>query len=116
MIVFLSLRAMTALLQGPGVAVRVGEAGIVATLGIQPHAPSADPRLERILFGQKLLGKRHASRDRVLDCIEGPVLDHMPLGAGVPTGTCRLRQVSHEPVHDIVQRDAEFSRECSFIA
>src|SRR5204862_385109 len=44
MIVFLSLRAMTAFLQGPGVAVRVGEvgeAGLFATLRIQPAAPSA---------------------------------------------------------------------------
>jgi hypothetical protein len=52
MIVFLSLRAITAFLQGPGVAVRVGEVGeasIVATLWIERCAPSAGPLLYRVL-------------------------------------------------------------------
>src|SRR5262245_29311605 len=44
--------AVTAFLEDPAVAVRVGEvgeAGIVATLGIQPRAPSAGPRLDWVL-------------------------------------------------------------------
>src|SRR5216684_1927061 len=43
---------MTTFLQGPGVSVRVGEvrkARIVATLGVQPHAPSSRPGFDRVL-------------------------------------------------------------------
>src|SRR6266700_5155155 len=44
--------AMSAFLQGPGVAVRVGEvgeAGVVAALRIDALAPSAGPGLDRVL-------------------------------------------------------------------
>src|SRR5262245_8428732 len=47
-----SCDVVTAFLQGPRIAVRVGEigeAGIVATLGVQPRAPSASPRFDRVL-------------------------------------------------------------------
>src|SRR4029453_17139949 len=39
-------------LQGPGVAIRVGEVGeacIIATLGVQARVPSAGPRFDRVL-------------------------------------------------------------------
>jgi hypothetical protein len=48
----LSGRAVSAFLQGPAVAVRVGEvgeAGVVATLRIQPRAPPAGPGPDRLL-------------------------------------------------------------------
>ena len=50
MIVFLS--GVVALLERPGVAVgvgEVGEAGVVAALRVQPGAPAAGPRLDRVL-------------------------------------------------------------------
>lgn len=43
---------MTTFLQNPGISVwvcEIREARIVATLGVQPHAPSSGPGLDRVL-------------------------------------------------------------------
>src|SRR5262249_43162944 len=58
---------VTALLQDPGVAVqvgKVGEAGTVATLGVQSRAPSAGPCFDRVLVADRAEGD--ATRDQFL--------------------------------------------------
>src|SRR5262245_689837 len=58
---------MTAFLQRPSVAVRigeVGEAGVVATLGVQPSTPSAGPRLHRVFVTNRT--DRDAARNQFL--------------------------------------------------
>src|SRR5262249_46115742 len=87
-----SRRAVTALLQGPGVAVRVtevGEARVVATLRIQPRAPSAGPGLDRVLVAD--WAHRDAAGDE--SCPLGRQLRGDPTQVAHPVGRVRGDQL-----------------------
>src|SRR5262245_36243412 len=69
---------MPAFLQGPRIAVwvgEVGEAGIVATLGVKPRAPSAGPRFDRVLVPDRT--DRHATSDQILPSSRDVVRDEV---------------------------------------
>ena len=71
---------MTAFLQGPGVAVwisKIGDAGIVATLGVQPGAPLAGPRFDRLLVTDR--PDRDSTRDQFRSCIRKVVRDEVQI-------------------------------------